>query len=234
MHACASMLSMQRRTGALPGRREHGEAAAGLPGAVPSSQAADGPALATDLTCRRCGGTKGIDNFSRDRSRKSGRFPWCKSCQVENNRAHQQSDGEPNGQVCPLCDTEIRGHANRRYCSMKCKDRAKAVRDRFGLTVVQYRSLLEATGGRCPICLKVTTRWAIDHNHATGKVTGVVCTACNIGALSRTFHDVEFVLRLLAYLRWTPAEDLGIDATAAPAKAPNLHKMWDRDRQKVV
>lgn len=55
---------------------------------------------------------------------------------------------------------------------------------RFGLTVVEYNIMLEAQNGRCAICCSFPVkgkRLAIDHDHDSGAVRGLLCDLCNIG-----------------------------------------------------
>jgi hypothetical protein len=56
---------------------------------------------------------------------------------------------------------------------------------KYGLTHEQYKSLLISQGSRCAICRTKTPRgrgeWAVDHDHTTGKVRGLLCTKCNTG-----------------------------------------------------
>lgn len=178
--------------------------------------------------CKRCKKTKPLNEFSRDASRPSGYFPWCKECQNESTTGtkFQNEDDELNGHICPVCDTPCRGHKNRRFCSNTCKQKANSLKVSYGLTVEQYRAMVDATGGRCPICRCKPTSWNVDHDHRTGLVTGVVCTPCNVGLLADSKHDIEIVKRLLEYLVFTPAEDLGIVSRAPKNTKSNLHKRW--------
>lgn len=187
--------------------------------------------------CLRCHEMRPNDAFSCDRRRASGKYPWCKRCQAEYAvaRSKQDESDKLNGRHCPLCDTAIRGKAIRRYCSSYCKNRAMSLSKNFRLTVPQYRSLVDATGGECPICEQPTSKWHVDHDHSTGLVTGVVCAGCNVGALARTFHDVEFVKRLLGYLEQTPASRLGIEAVADERRhqPAQLHRMWEHSSRRA-
>jgi len=145
-----------------------------------------------------------------------------------------QKDDDPlTGKVCPVDDVPIRGASNRKFCSNRCRDKAGRLRNAYGLTVEQYRQLVEDTGGRCPLCRNLATMWQVDHNHKTREVTGVVCIACNVGALAYTFHDVEFVDRLRAYLTESPAARLGIHSLVPEKynKPSNLHKTWGYKRK---
>jgi endogenous inhibitor of DNA gyrase (YacG/DUF329 family) len=177
---------------------------------------------------------KPLSAFSHDSTRPSGYFPWCKKCQGDGVKAGawQDETADLNGNVCPLCDTPIRGHRNRKFCSNSCKDRVSTIRNKYRLTVEEYRKLVDDTGGRCPICGDRPTVWQIEHDHNTGSVTGVTCSPCNIGLLAYSNHDVSRVESLLSYLKNTPASRLGIDAKVPSDydQKSNLHKRWKYGR----
>lgn len=184
--------------------------------------------------CKKCKKAKASTSFVNDETRVDGKFPWCKDCQKEysSESRFQNPEDEPNGYLCPLDGTVIRGHKNRRFCSTACKDRVKALKERYGLEVGDYLRMIEATGGRCPLCRNRVHTWNVDHNHRTRDVVGVVCAACNVGSLAYTYHDVEYVRRLLAFLEHTPAQRLGIVAKAPEGfnKPSNLHRTWGKRR----
>lgn len=194
-------------------------------------------ALAINLPrrCKKCRKVKPASGFSRDASRSEGRFPYCVPCQAVGVAKFQDPEDDLNGFVCPLDDVPIRGHVNRRFCSTTCKDRVSALRKKYSLGVVDYRRMVDDTGGRCPICAQRVTTWQVDHNHATRLTTGVVCINCNTGSLAYSGHDVEYVRRLLAYLTETPAKRLGIVAVAPETTEANrpsqLHRTWGRQNR---
>lgn len=84
----------------------------------------------------------------------------------------------------------------------------------YGLTVGEYKAMLEKQKGLCAICGKPETRkntaskgrikhkaicnLCIDHNHTTGKVRALLCHECNrkLGILEVT----EFVIKAKLYL----------------------------------
>ena len=51
----------------------------------------------------------------------------------------------------------------------------------LGVSDDEYARLLEAQGGGCAICgaKPKTRRLHVDHDHATGKVRGLLCHRCN-------------------------------------------------------
>lgn len=55
-------------------------------------------------------------------------------------------------------------------------------RRRYGVDDVEYQQLLTKQNGLCAICTKTCTRQlALDHDHDTGKVRGLLCNSCNRG-----------------------------------------------------
>ncbi len=180
--------------------------------------------------CSKCRLVKPPGQFSKDNTRVDGKFPWCIDCQVKSNGSHkwQDPEGALSGLTCPVDDTPIRGRRNRVYCSTKCKDRANALRG-YGLTPAQFRAMVAGeTSGLCPVCGRRPTRWNVDHNHQTGKVTGVVCAGCNAGILAYSMHDTDLVRSLLRYLEHNPADRAGVVVTVPPGlgKSSSLHKKW--------
>lgn len=70
------------------------------------------------------------------------------------------------------------------------------------MSIADYDALLAAQGGRCAICGARPGRrnLAVDHDHATGKVRGLLCTTCNVklGVIESTFPTkaAEYLARL--------------------------------------
>lgn len=75
----------------------------------------------------------------------------------------------------------------------------------FDLTTEQYEEMLHAQNSQCAICTQPCSsgrRLAIDHNHKTGKVRGLLCTRCNIRlGMIENVQAMRFQLRpFLRYL----------------------------------
>lgn len=51
---------------------------------------------------------------------------------------------------------------------------------RYGLSLADYELRLRQQDYKCATCKRVLTRPHVDHNHATGKVRGLLCYPCNI------------------------------------------------------
>jgi len=77
--------------------------------------------------------------------------------------------------------------------------RGEKLKRRFGLTLEQYDALWKDQGGVCAGCGGhniAGRRLAIDHDHRTGKIRGLLCDRCNrcLGSVK----DSPDVLRRLA------------------------------------
>jgi hypothetical protein len=87
-------------------------------------------------------------------------------------------------------------------------NRNAALKRLYGLTLEDYERLLAAQGGVCAICESPpganggpgTRRFlAIDHNHATGKIRGLLCHHCNV-AIGYLHEDLKLFDKARAYL----------------------------------
>jgi len=79
---------------------------------------------------------------------------------------------------------------------------------KYGITQGDYNSILKAQGGVCAICSRPETSkfhgkvraLAVDHDHDTGKVRGLLCWACN-GSIGKFGDDPQMLDKAAAYLR---------------------------------
>ena len=110
---------------------------------------------AGEQRCGRCRELKPLGDFYADRRRRSGRYSWCRQC------------AKPT--------TEQAAKWSRKT--------------KYGLTSDDYAKLVTTQAGLCAICRRPERRQRqgrtislhVDHDHATGKVRGLLCTDCNLG-----------------------------------------------------
>lgn len=73
---------------------------------------------------------------------------------------------------------------------------------RYGLTPEQYDELAEAQGFVCALCFEACPtgkQLAVDHDHASGRVRGLLCRTCNAG-LGSLKDSPELLRRAADYL----------------------------------
>lgn len=91
--------------------------------------------------------------------------------------------------------------------------RARWKLKRYGITFKQKDEILRRQNGLCAICKRKLAK-CIDHDHATGRIRGILCNRCNLGL--GFFEDNSDMLELaIKYLKkWVKI----IDASDASAK----------------
>jgi hypothetical protein len=80
--------------------------------------------------------------------------------------------------------------------------RRKALLKTYGLSMDEYESMNRTQRGVCAICggiNKSIRRLHVDHDHATKKVRGLLCSKCNV-ALGLLKDDAGLVMKAYQYL----------------------------------
>lgn len=127
----------------------------------------------------------------------------------------------PGERWCAPCQRFVplfycRGSQCKAHASLKAHD-ARVERE-YGITGAEYDALMKLQGGVCFVCQQPpkSKRLAVDHDHATGIVRGLLCAGewgCNfsvLGGLEKRAKDggLAAAKRLVAYLEHTPYERL--------------------------
>lgn len=85
--------------------------------------------------------------------------------------------------------------------------KARALRESFDLSVEQYSQMLKSQGGVCAICKEPETHMrngkikalAVDHDHKTGEIRGLLCFDCNTG-IGKLKDDPKVLQSAIRYL----------------------------------
>jgi len=73
-------------------------------------------------------------------------------------------------------------------CDVNGKERARKLKQRYGISAEDWQTMYNNQAGCCAICnthqSDLTKTLCVDHCHSTGKVRGLLCDRCNkcIGA----------------------------------------------------
>lgn len=106
----------------------------------------------------------------------------------------------------PRCATHWRAERKRRAT----ESHARRVNAVYGLQPGQYEQLFEGQGRHCAICLRAngkTKRLAVDHNHKTGEVRGLLCGPCN-SMLAHARDEPDMFHRARHYLIDPPSREV--------------------------
>ena len=92
-------------------------------------------------------------------------------------------------------------------CCKKCSNRHALQNQHkrlYGITPKIHRYILKTQGGVCAICKKDTTgtkkKLALDHNHKTGHVRGILCDKCNL-LIGYADDDIKILKSAIKYLK---------------------------------
>ena len=136
--------------------------------------------------CPRCKVKQAVSGFQKNATSPDGLQYHCRACR-------KSIDARP----------EKRKADRQRYHANTDGYRNQHYRRSYGITLPEYDALLKRQRGRCAICrnlCKSGKRLAVDHNHTTGRVRGLLCGRCN-PLLGYAADDVNMLREAIKYLR---------------------------------
>lgn len=161
-------------------------------------------------TCGVCGEAKDVGDFHRNAAKPDGLCYDCKDCRREKVKRYQDAN--------PDAVRESRAKFIRSQKG-KAASRRRHLKKTYGITEDERDAIFAAQGHRCAICQGTEGGrfWAVDHDHATGAVRGILCWHCNV-ALGH-FRDSTTALRsAIDYLELSALEVRnGLDREASTA-----------------
>jgi hypothetical protein len=141
--------------------------------------------------CARCKDEKDESNFWTNKSRKDGLASSCKNC------------------INEMASAPGRLEKRRQY-NAKTKHHAQEyqLKKKFGIDANQYDKLLLSQNGKCAICetpkCRYNRRFAVDHDHNTGQIRGLLCGQCNTAiGLLQSDSNPAVIEKAVTYLRKT-------------------------------
>jgi Recombination endonuclease VII len=159
-------------------------------------------------TCTKCGLSKDLSDFHKDKTRKTGFRDICKMCaKIHRTEWYNRNEGS------------IRAKNNvsskQRYHSDPKRAKGESLRKywphlSWQESLSNYEGFLKAQNNTCAICENPETSeyrngkikdLSVDHNHITGEVRGLLCNACNkaIGSLLAD-SGTELFVKAINYL----------------------------------
>ncbi len=120
-------------------------------------------------TCSICLNQKPLTDFYADKRR--GHSSRCKVC----NKARVNEWRDKNRDSYNAAE-------RKKYAESPAKWE-RHLRSKYGISASDYANRLEAQGGACAICKadpkEIGQTLAVDHDHSTGAVRGLLCAECN-------------------------------------------------------
>lgn len=135
----------------------------------------------SEKKCIRCKRMKSLDDFYKNRN---GTTSLCRICTKDNNREYF------------AVPKNKRKQRERLWKKAGIKD----------MSYERYEEMLIEQDNRCKICSThnddLTRKLAVDHNHDTGEVRGLLCSQCNyfLGIVS---NNIDIFTKSVDYLKET-------------------------------
>jgi hypothetical protein len=99
---------------------------------------------------------------------------------------------------------KIKQHKIQWYYRNKDKVKVSNLKNKYNLTLDQYNKMLSDQNNSCKVCntheSKLTRKLSVDHCHTTGKVRGMLCSACNT-SLGQLKEDTKIMQKLIEYVK---------------------------------
>lgn len=145
--------------------------------------------------CTKCNKDLPIGMFHANKYSKYGLSSRCKQCRCSDSKAWIAANKSS------VADTGWK----------------RKIRTKYGLSTADYYLLLLRQNNRCAICNdKCLNRkhFDVDHDHATGRIRGLLCRNCNNAV--GLFHNAGVVMSAGLYLCSLPPQDLShLDITSS-------------------
>jgi hypothetical protein len=148
--------------------------------------------------CPICDKEKPLNDFYKGKNYKLGVRSYCKECEIKNaklwtNKNLEKSKLSKKAYYSSHKKQELNRAKKRRKehpeIFKKWREEHRYytknwhLKKNYGITLVQYNEMLIAQNGTCIICkreeIDKNKSLAVDHDHQTGKVRGLLCRRCN-------------------------------------------------------
>ena len=116
-----------------------------------------------------------MSDFNKVSKTKDGLNYWCRACHRGVSEAWNKANPERRARQL----------------------RNAQLRSRYGIGIDEYEAKVAIQNGTCAICSNPAK--CVDHDHATGKVRGILCAGCN-RALGFMFDNPALLHRGAEYL----------------------------------
>lgn len=146
--------------------------------------------------CNQCIVLKSCGSFYTHSGGGNSQVEVCKECCRKNEKRRKATNPDYPLQRKRTRE-KLRAHPEIR--------KAYHLKDSFGISLECYERKLAEQGGKCAICKTdgslLKRKLAVDHDHKTGKIRGLLCGSCNtaLGSLKDSFEIVQAAANYLRY-----------------------------------
>ena len=147
--------------------------------------------------CACCKKHKEKSEFYKRSNRKSGLSCYCKAC------VKVKYGGDYRKEYNVMFAMKQKEEYNNSQ-EIRNKKKNYELKSNFGITLEDYNRMFEEQEGCCAICRKhqsdIKRALAVDHDHETGEVRGLLCHKCN-STIGFANDDLEILSNAIGYLK---------------------------------
>jgi len=160
--------------------------------------------------CTKCDEEKPLSDFHNHDEGKLGLRSNCKECEAKWAKRYYKKHQK---KIRKLAKTYTKTHKKERKDyreKNKKKNKDRELQLKYKITLKEYQLLSKNQKNRCSICGNKETAieprtnkirgLAVDHNHETGKVRGLLCGKCNRG-IGFFQENINFLQKTIDYLK---------------------------------
>lgn len=166
------------------------------------------------VKCSNCDQFKKLSEFTKNRSKKNGFDDRCAICSAKKNLEKYYRNREKYISSMKERYSKIKTEVSQKTKKLRKENpdffKNQKLRNGFGITIEQYKEMLRKQNNVCAICnhperiidrrLNRPRSLAVDHDHKTKKVRGLLCMGCNQG-LGNIRESHQTALRMAKYIR---------------------------------
>lgn len=148
--------------------------------------------------CRGCNKKKNLNEFNTSSKSVDGRRYKCKQC--ENTMVRERYHNNESVRM-----GRLRKNAVYRYKKdTKLGSKERLLRKKYNISLDEYEEMKRIQNDRCKICNRAEDEiprgiLAVDHDHTTGEIRGLLCDLCNRG-IGMLKEDIQILQNAIIYL----------------------------------
>lgn len=166
--------------------------------------------VAASRRCPRCKDRKPASAYTRNKRTRDGLSCYCKPCTADYGREWLKHNPTAKAARRAAVDAYHKRHPDRVFT----RRRKDMLLRKYGMSVSDYATMFETQRGLCVICSKPETskyrkrlrRLAVDHDHRTGRVRGLLCHMCNF-CIGHANDDIATLEAMVRYLKRHASEE---------------------------
>lgn len=152
--------------------------------------------------CLKCRKELGLENFSKDKSRKDKLYVYCKKCEKQKHRKYYLENLDKITKMKKLWISKNLKKVKEGKKKYRDSSKGRDTKSNWYYKV-SISDMLEWQDYKCAICRCDETQYIqklhIDHNHTTGQVRMLLCQGCNRGL--KLTDNIELLLAKSEYLK---------------------------------